>query len=149
MMMAPGVALAQDVRRRAQAGGAAGSRAPGIDQPDVHSEGRCNSCHNQKLAAAAQAFARERGIQTGTTIAQLNDELSDATTERFIEYAQGGGAGTSGLGYELFARMAAKQPADERVYAQLYFCDRCSVPTEAGEAAIDLLSPSTTSRRPR
>src|SRR5215204_5603918 len=64
-------------------------------------KGGCNSCHNQKLAAAAQAFVRQRGIQTGPTIAQLPDELSDATTERFIEYAQGGGSGISGLGYEL------------------------------------------------
>jgi hypothetical protein len=89
--------------------------------PTFIQKGGCNSCHNQKLAAAAQAFARERGIATGAPIAQLNDELSDATTERFIEYAQGGGAGVSGLGYELFARIAAKQPADERVHAQLYY----------------------------
>lgn len=122
MMMAPGVALAQDtsadvLKRAAQQGLALLEST----SPTFIQKGGCNSCHNQKLAAAAQAFARERGIQTGATIAQLNDELSDATTERFIEYAQGGGAGTSGLGYELFARMAAKQPADERVYAQLYF----------------------------
>ena len=122
MVTVPGIVAAQDtsadvLKRAAQQGLALLEST----SPTFIQRGGCNSCHNQKLAAAAQAFARERGIQTGATIAQLNDELSDATTERFIEYAQGGGAGTSGLGYELFARMVAREPADERVQAQLYF----------------------------
>lgn len=89
--------------------------------PTFIQKGGCNSCHNQKLGAAAQAFARQRGIPTGPAIAQLADELSEATTERFIEYAQGGGAAVSGLGYELFARAVAKEPGDERLQAQLYY----------------------------
>ena len=89
--------------------------------PAFIQKGGCNSCHNQKLAAAAQAFVRQKGIQTGPTIAQMPDELSDATTERFLEYAQGGGSGISGLGYELFARAAAAEGGDQRVQAQLYY----------------------------
>ena len=122
MVTAPAMVAAQEtsadaLKRAAQQGLALLEST----SPTFIQRGGCNSCHNQKLAAAAQAFARERGVHTGATIAQLNDELSDATTERFIEYAQGGGAGTSGLGYELFARMVARQPADERLQAQLYY----------------------------
>jgi hypothetical protein len=89
--------------------------------PTFIQKGGCNSCHNQKLAAAAQAFSRQRGIQTGAPIAQLPDEVSDATTERFLEYAQGGGSGISGLGYELFARAVGAEAGDQRVQAQLYY----------------------------
>ncbi len=122
LVMVPGIVAAQepssDVLKRAVQQGLVLLETT---SPTFVQRGGCNSCHNQKLAAAAQAFARERGIQTGATIAQLNDELSDATAERFIEYAQGGGSGVSGLGYELFARMVAKQPGDQRVQAQLYY----------------------------
>src|SRR5262245_41339836 len=55
--------------------------------PTFIKKGGCNSCHNQMLPAAAQAFARQRGIQTGDTIAQLAPEVSEATTERIIEYS--------------------------------------------------------------
>ena len=96
--------------------------------PTFIQKGGCNSCHNQKLAAAAQAFARQRGVSTGAAIAQLPDDLSDATTERFLEYAQGGGAGVSGLGYELFARMMESVPGDERVQAQLYYLKSMQLP---------------------
>ena len=125
MMMAPGVALAQDgVRRRAQAAQQGLALLESTSPTFIQKGGAIRV--TTRSFRRAQASRRERGIQTGATIAQLNDELSDATTERFIEYAQGGGADQRS-GYELFARMAAKQPADERVYAQLYFCDRCSV----------------------
>jgi len=118
----PGAAAAQEVsaetlRRAAQKGLALLEST----SPTFIQKGGCNSCHNQKLAAAAQAFARHRGIPTGPSIAQLPDEMSDATAERFIEYAQGGGAGISGLGYELFARALAREAGDDRVQAQLYY----------------------------
>jgi hypothetical protein len=121
-LVAPSVGAAQDLttetlRRAAQQGLAL---LESTSQTFIQ-KGGCNSCHNQKLPAAAQAFARQRGIPTGAEIAQLPDELSEATTERFIEYAQGGGSGISGLGYELFARGVAKEPADQRTDAQIYF----------------------------
>src|SRR5262245_53292532 len=56
-------------------------------------KGGCNSCHNQMLPAAAQAFARSRGVPTGEPIAQLSPEVSEATTERYIEYSVAGGGG--------------------------------------------------------
>jgi prenyltransferase/squalene oxidase-like repeat protein len=85
--------------------------------PTFIKKGGCNSCHNQMLPAAAQAFARRRGIATGETIAQLPPEVSEATTERFIEYAV---VGANSLGYELFAYAAANRPADARLAAQVY-----------------------------
>ena len=42
--------------------------------PTFIKKGGCNSCHNQMLPAAAQAFARRRGIPTGETIAQLSPD---------------------------------------------------------------------------
>jgi len=121
-LLIPGTVAAQEVpaetlRRAAQKGLALLEST----SPTFIQKGGCNSCHNQKLAAAAQAFARQRGIPTGPTIAQLPDEMSDATLERFVEYAQGGGSGISGLGYELFARAIALERGDERVQAQLYY----------------------------
>ena len=126
----PGIATADDVpvatlRNAAQKG------LTLLEQtsPTFLKKGGCNSCHNQMLPAAAQAFARGRGVPTGEPIAQLPAELSEATTERFIEYAQGGGGGISGLGYELFARAAAGHPADDRVHAQIYFLKSMQQPT--------------------
>jgi hypothetical protein len=121
-LVIPGTAAAQEIsadalKRAAQKGLALLEST----SPTFIQKGGCNSCHNQKLGAAAQAFARQRGIPTGPAIAQLADELSEATTERFIEYAQGGGSAVSGLGYELFARAVAKEPGDERLQAQLYY----------------------------
>ncbi len=49
--------------------------------------GGCNSFHNQMLPAAAQAFARSRGVDAGTPLVQLPFEVSENTTERYIEYA--------------------------------------------------------------
>src|SRR3979409_78561 len=57
--------------------------------PAFVKKGGCNSCHNQMLPAAAQAFARSRGVPTGDTLVQLPAEMSEATTERYVEYAIG------------------------------------------------------------
>jgi hypothetical protein len=85
--------------------------------PTFIKKGGCNSCHNQMLPAAAQAFARQHGIATGETIAQLPPEVSEATTERIIEYST---VSANSLGYELFAYAAAHRPADARIEAQVY-----------------------------
>src|SRR5258708_13235915 len=61
--------------------------------PTFIKKGGCNSCHSQMLPAAAQAFARSRGITTGETLAQLPPEVSEATAERYVEYAIGGRPG--------------------------------------------------------
>lgn len=86
--------------------------------PTFIKKGGCNSCHNQMLPAAAQAFARQRGIATGETIAQLPPELSEVTTERTIEYST---FGPNSVGYELFSFAAANRPRDARIDAQVYF----------------------------
>jgi len=89
--------------------------------PTFIKKGGCNSCHNQMLAAAAQAFARSRGIATGDTLAQLPSEVSEATAERYVEYAIGGGGGIASLGFELFGTALAHKPADARIRAKIYF----------------------------
>lgn len=89
--------------------------------PTFIEKGGCNSCHNQSLPVAAQAFARRRGVPTGEPIAQLANEGAETATEQFIEYAAPGGSGVSGLGYKLFARAVASYPADERVHAQMHY----------------------------
>ena len=89
--------------------------------PTFVKKGGCNSCHNQMLPAAAQAFARSRGIATGDTIRQLPPEASEATAERYVEYSIGGGAGVVALGFELFAAAMDHKPADARIRATLYF----------------------------
>src|SRR5215510_7064346 len=53
--------------------------------PTFIKKGGCNSCHNQTLPAAAQAFARKRGLRVGEPIEQLPDEVSETTTERYLE----------------------------------------------------------------
>jgi squalene cyclase len=89
--------------------------------PTFVKSGGCNSCHNQMLPAAAQAFARSRGIATGETIMQLPPEVSEATAERYVEYAVGGGGGIAALGFELFAAAMDHKPADARIRAKLYY----------------------------
>jgi squalene cyclase len=89
--------------------------------PTFVKKGGCNSCHNQMLPAAAQAFARSRGIATGETIMQLPPEASEATAERYVEYSIGGGGGISSLGFELFAAAMDHKPADARIRAKLYY----------------------------
>jgi Prenyltransferase and squalene oxidase repeat len=89
--------------------------------PTFIKKGGCNSCHAQMLPAAAQAFARSRGIPTGETLAQLPSEVSEATAERYVEYAIGPGGGIASLGFELFAASMAHQPSDARIRAKIYF----------------------------
>jgi hypothetical protein len=89
--------------------------------PTFVKKGGCNSCHNQMLPAAAQAFARGRGIATGETVLQLPPEASEATAERYVEYSIGGGAGVTALGFELFAAAMDHKPADARIRAKLYY----------------------------
>src|SRR5216110_1068303 len=89
--------------------------------PTFVKKGGCNSCHNQMLPAAAQAFAGSRGIATGETIMQLPPEASEATAERYVEYSIGGGGGITALGFELFAAAMDHTPADARIRAKLYY----------------------------
>lgn len=89
--------------------------------PTFIRKGGCNSCHAQMLPAAAQAFARERGVAVGDPIAQLPAEVSEATAERYVEYAIGGGGGIAALGFELFASGIAHQQSDARIRAKMYF----------------------------
>jgi len=89
--------------------------------PTFITKGGCNSCHNQMLAAAAQAFARSRGIATGETIAQLPAEVSEASTERYIEYSIAGGGGIAALGFDLFAKALAHQSPDARILAEIHY----------------------------
>jgi hypothetical protein len=89
--------------------------------PAFIKKGGCNSCHNQMLPAAAQAFARSRGVPTGAPLAQLPPEVSEATTERYVEYSVGGGAGVASLGFDLFASALGNRPATDRIEAEIYF----------------------------
>ena len=86
--------------------------------PTFVKKGGCNSCHNQMLPAAAQAYAGKQGIVTGAPIEQLPPEVSEITTERLIEYSTNP-VGSSG--YELFAYASAGRPTDARIEAQVYF----------------------------
>ena len=89
--------------------------------PTFIKKGGCNSCHAQMLPAAAQAFARSRGVATGQSLAQLPSEVSEATMERYVEYAIGGGGGIASLGFELFAKAMAHQPADAHIRSKIYY----------------------------
>lgn len=89
--------------------------------PAFLQKGGCNSCHNQMLPAAAQAFAQSHGVLTGAPIAQLPPEVSEATTERYVEYSVAGGGGINGLGFDLFASAMAHSPTTERIQAEIYF----------------------------
>jgi hypothetical protein len=118
LLLIPSLASAADVpaatlRAAAQKGLALLEKT----SPTFIKKGGCNSCHNQMLPAAAQAFARRHGITTGDPVAQLPSELSEATTERIIEYST---INANSLGYELFAYAAAGRPIDARIEAQVY-----------------------------
>ena len=89
--------------------------------PTFIKKGGCNSCHHQALPAAAQSFARSRGVAVSDPITQLPDEVSEATFERYAEYSVGGGAGVTFLGFDLFAKALAKRPGDERIHAQVRY----------------------------
>ena len=96
--------------------------------PTFIKKGGCNSCHNQMLPAAAQAFARARGLEVGEPIAQLPGELSEMTTERYAEYSIAGGGGINGLSFELFASDLLKQPATARTHAQINYIKAQQLP---------------------
>jgi len=123
MLLAPGFAGAADDLSPAALRAAA---QKGLDllektSPTFVKKGGCNSCHGQMLPAAAQAFARSHGVTTGATLVQLPPEVSEATTERYVEYAIGGGAGVSALSFEMFANAMARRPADARLRSKIYF----------------------------
>jgi hypothetical protein len=89
--------------------------------PTFIEKGGCNSCHAQLLPAAAQAFARSKGLAVGEPIAQLPPEVSEVTTERYAEYSVAGGAGVTFIGFDFFARSLARIPADARMRTQIHF----------------------------
>jgi hypothetical protein len=80
-------------------------------------KGGCNSCHNQMLPAAAQAYARKRGITTGPLLEQLPPEANEFTTERLIEYNS---FGANSLGYELFSYASVSRPSDARIHSLVH-----------------------------
>lgn len=80
-------------------------------------KGGCNSCHNQMLPAAAQMFARSRGVPAGSPMELIPPEKNEFTTDRLIEHNS---FGANSLGYELFWYASVKRPADERIDAQIY-----------------------------
>jgi prenyltransferase/squalene oxidase-like repeat protein len=96
--------------------------------PTFIKKGGCNSCHNQTLPAAAQAFAQRKGLGVGEPIAQLPAELSETTIERYVEYSVAGGAGVTFLGFDFFAKALARTPADARIDAQIHFVKRQQQP---------------------
>jgi len=96
--------------------------------PTFIKKGGCNSCHNQMLPAAAQAFARARGLDVGDPIEQLPGELSELTTERYAEYSIAGGGGVNALSFELFASDLMKEPATARVRAQIQYIKTQQLP---------------------
>ena len=89
--------------------------------PTFIKKGGCNSCHNQMLPLAAQAFARARGIVSEPAVAVLAADLSDATMERYAEYSVAGGAGVNTLTFELFAADLTRTPIDGRIRAQVRY----------------------------
>ena len=89
--------------------------------PTFVKKGGCNSCHNQMLPAAAQSFAKSRGIPAGETIVQLPPEVSEATTERYVEYSVAGGGGVAALSFELFANALANRRTDARTQAEIHY----------------------------
>ena len=89
--------------------------------PTFVTKGGCNSCHNQSLPLAAQAFARTRGIVSEPNVALLPAEVSDATMERYAEYSVAGGAGVNALTFELFAANLTGTPIDPRIRAQIRY----------------------------
>jgi hypothetical protein len=118
----PGVSAAQTVSQdRLRAAAAKSLTLLEQTSPTFIQKGGCNSCHNQMLPATAQAFARSRGVPTGAPIAQLPPEVSENTTERYVEYAIGGGGGIAGLAFELFGYAQTNRPADARTHAAIYY----------------------------
>ena len=122
ILLAPVVGAAQTVPQDTLRNAAAkGLTLLEQTSPAFIQKGGCNSCHNQMLPAAAQAFARSRRVPTGAPIAQLPPEVSEATTERYVEYSVAGGGGIASLGYDFFASALANKPADARMLAEIHF----------------------------
>jgi Squalene-hopene cyclase C-terminal domain/Prenyltransferase and squalene oxidase repeat len=97
--------------------------------PTFLKKGGCNSCHNQMLPAAAQAFARSRGVPTGDLLAQLAPDLSlEQTTERYLEYSVAAGSGVNGIGFDLFGRALAHEHPDARILSQIHFIKSMQAP---------------------
>ena len=111
--------------------------------PAFVKKGGCNSCHNQMLPAAAQAFARSRGVPTGDMFTQLSPEVSEQTTERYLEYSVGGGAGVAALGLDLFGRALANQPADARILSEIHFIKGMQEPAGNWHGGRDRRPPLT------
>lgn len=130
LTIAPGMARADDVvsRQTLQAAAQKGLDLLIKTSPAFIKKGGCNSCHNQMLPAAAQAFARDRGIDAGEPVEQLPGEVSEVTTERYAEYSVAGGAGVNALSFELFASDLMKRPADARVRAQIQYIKSQQLP---------------------
>lgn len=121
LMVAAGAAAQNVPRETLRAAAANGLTLLEQTSPTFVKKGGCNSCHNQILPAAAQAFARRHGVTTGVTIEQLPPEVSEATTERYVEYSVGGGGGVNQLGFDLFANALSGRPADARIDAEIYY----------------------------
>jgi hypothetical protein len=118
LILIPGLTSAADLQPAAlRAAAEKGLSLLVKTSPTFIKKGGCNSCHNQMLPAAAQAFAKQRGIAAGETLEQLPPEVSEMTTERIIEYST---FGANSIGYEVFSYSAAGRPADARIEAQVY-----------------------------
>jgi len=122
LWLVPGVSTAQDIPvSTLRAAAQNGLTLLVQTSPTFVKKGGCNSCHNQMLPAAAQAFVRSRGIPAGELLVQLPAEVSEATTERYVEYSVGGGGGVNAIGFELFAASLAGRAADARTIAEIHF----------------------------
>ena len=118
-LLIPGLAPAADLDPAALRAAAQKGLALLVEtSPTFIKKGGCNSCHNQMLPAAAQAFARQHGVPTAQTIAQLPPEVSEVTTERVIEYST---LGANSIGYELFSFGSVGRPRDARIESQIYY----------------------------
>ena len=122
VFVVPAVSTAEDVPVTALRTAAQNGLALLVQtSPTFVKKGGCNSCHNQMLPAAAQSFAKSRGIPAGETIVQLPPEVSEATTERYVEYSVAGGGGVAALSFELFANALANRRTDARTQAEIHY----------------------------
>lgn len=94
--------------------------------PHFIKRGGCNSCHNQFLPAMAQMVARERGIDVGPNIAQMEDLQGEFSAERLVELISIGGAGQ--MGYALMNAEARKIPGDLATDAAVRFLQSTQQP---------------------
>lgn len=78
----------------------------------------CNSCHNQYLPSAAMVMARERGLATSKSVAEVSLEMREVSPERVMDLDT---FGVTSLGYEMFRSAATGQPADEYTDSVVHF----------------------------